>query len=221
MDLSEKLRSDAVPIWERLHEHAFVNRLADGTLTDESFRYFIGQDYKFLSEYSRSLAFCIARSPDISTMRYFSSLLNTTLTDEMVMYESYAESVGLSPAELARQELRRPAKDYADFLLDTTAKGVFVEGLAALLPCVWSYVEIGQKIVSRGLLKTSKYSDWVEAYAAPGFVATSDSFRRLVNNYLTGSSEDEWVSARRAFFISSGFELAVWDAALTCGDSVS
>ena len=218
-DPSEELKNGALATWNQMLDHAFVRRLADGTLERECFQLFVAQDYVFLTEYARAVALCAARSPDITTMRYFAELLSDTVTKEVASYESYAETLGLSVDELARQQLTGPIRNYAVFLIETASKGLFGGSIAALLPCVWGYAEMGQNLVARGIDQTSMYAGWLEAYAAPELAALADSFRCVVNRYLKNSNEDEWVSARDAFSKSCLFELEVWDAALSCGVS--
>src|SRR4051794_41328779 len=76
-------------------------------------------------------------------MRRFSALAQSVLETEMALHRQFAARWGVT-AEQLEAERTAPATDaYCDFLLRTAALGDFAELVAALLPCMWSYAEIG------------------------------------------------------------------------------
>jgi len=46
-----------------------------------------------------------ARSPDLDTLRRFAELLQATAVTEMDLHRSYAAELGITPAELAEEEM--------------------------------------------------------------------------------------------------------------------
>ena len=90
MTLSERLRQAVAPIWQKTLTHPFVTGLGDGALPLENFRFYMGQDYVFLIEYSRLLALATAKAPDLDTMGRFANLLDATLNREMALHREFA-----------------------------------------------------------------------------------------------------------------------------------
>ena len=104
--MSEALRAEAEPLWEKIHEHPFVRGIGDGTLPMEQFRFYMRQDYVFLKEYSRAIALAVVKAPGLEEMGRFADLLNATLNTEMVLHRSFAGKFGVSAEEI---EATRPA----------------------------------------------------------------------------------------------------------------
>ena len=69
----------------------------------------------------------------------------------MDLHRQFAQRWGISAEEL-ESTTTAPATDaYCDFLLRTAALGDFAELVAAVLPCMWSYSEIGSRLAAAGL----------------------------------------------------------------------
>src|SRR3954462_10542734 len=143
MSFSAELREAAAPVWERHVAHPFVAGIGAGTLPEDKFRFYVRQDYLFLIDYGRLLALAAARAPRLEWMRRFSALAQSVLESEMDLHRAYAARWGITNEQL-ESERTAPATDaYCDFLLRTAALGDFAELVAAVLPCMWSYSEIG------------------------------------------------------------------------------
>lgn len=159
MSLSEELRRAADPIWRAQHDHPFVRGNGDGTLDPERFRFWVRQDYRFLLEYGRLLALGAARAPDLETMRRLADLCQATLRDEMDLHRSYAREFDISEEEELEAEPMAPTtQGYTDFLVRTAAQGDFAELVAALLPCMWGFSEIGQRLAEGGRPSDERYA---------------------------------------------------------------
>ena len=100
---------------------------------------------------------------------------------------------------------------YLDFLLRTAATAEFVEVLAALLPCMWGYSELGRTLAAAGLPTTpatdagsrptpTRSSPGWPPGARPCWAARPTGCRRRL------------AACERAFLTSLRHELAFWDA---------
>ena len=166
---TELLRQKAAGIWEAQHQHPFVRGIGDGTLSLERFKFWLRQDYVFLIEYARLLALAAARCPDLETMNRFATLLKETVETEMNLHRAYAAEFGISREEL-EQELPAPTtRGYADFLLRVAATGDFAELAAALLPCMWAFSEIGQRLAAQPAPSGKRYAKWIAMYSSREF----------------------------------------------------
>jgi thiaminase/transcriptional activator TenA len=208
--LSDSLRAAAAPIWEAQHRHPFVTGIGDGTLAVERFQIWLRQDWLFLIEYARLLALGAARAPDLDTMTRFAALTQAILEEEMSLHRSYAEEFGISEAELAAEAMLPTTQGYTDFLVRTAAQGDFAELVAALLPCMWGYSEVGLRLAERGRPDEPRYAAWIDMYASDEFTDLARWCRELTDR--VGESADR-ARMERAFVTSSRYELAFWEMA--------
>jgi thiaminase/transcriptional activator TenA len=180
--------------------------LGDGTLDEAAFRFYIRQDYLFLIDYGRLLSLGAARAPRLSWMRAFAGLSSSVLETEMGLHREFA-----ARWDVADLETERPApatSAYCNFLLRTAALGDFAELAAAVLPCMWSYAEIGESLSSAA--SSDRYREWIDMYASPEFAELA-AWARSVVDEVSGPGMEA------AFEASCAHEVAFWDAAFTAG----
>jgi thiaminase/transcriptional activator TenA len=209
--LSAELRREAEPIWAAQHEHPFIRGVADGTLDAECYRHFIRQDYLFLAEYARALALACARAPDLELTTRFAALAREVLESEMNLHRELAEEWGVSRAELESERMAPTTRGYTDFLLRTAALADFVELLAALLPCMWGYSELGLRLAREE--HAERYARWIETYASQEFAGLAAWCREAVDEAAADLGARGRERMREAFLESSRHELAFWDMA--------
>jgi thiaminase/transcriptional activator TenA len=212
---SDHLRGLAGPVWQAQHEHPFVRGIGAGTLDLERFRYWVRQDYLFLIEYCRLFGLAAARAPDLATLTRFAELLTATATTEMAMHRAYAAEFGIDEAALEAETMTPTTRAYTDFLVRVAATGDFAELAAALLPCMWGFSEIGQRLRAGGLPAEPRYAKWVEMYADPEFAGLAVWCRELVDRVAEGASPEQRRRMEEAFVTSSRYELQFWEAAHT------
>lgn len=210
---SAELRASAAEIWEAQHRHPFVRGIGDGTLDLERFRFWVRQDYLFLIEYSRLLALAVARAPDLDTMGRFAELVHETLHDEMDLHRSYSAELGIPAAHLEQEVMAPTTRGYTDFLLRTATVGDFAELVAALLPCMWGFNEIGRRLAENGPPDDQRYARWIEMYASDEFTALADWLRELTERIGADLPSAPRERMREAFVTSSRYELSFWEMA--------
>jgi thiaminase/transcriptional activator TenA len=212
-DFSEELRAAADGIWQAQHDHPVVRGIGDGSLPVERFARYVRQDYLFLIEYARVLALGAARAPDLATMRRFADLAGAILGTEMDLHRAFAAEFGIGQEELEAERPDPETRAYTDFLVRVAATGDFAELTAALLPCMWGYAEVGQRLVARGRPPEERYARWVAMYASEDFGALAAWCRGLVDRLATGVGEEGRERMCRAFLTCSRYELEFWDTA--------
>ncbi len=208
---AEVLRAAADPIWQAQHDHDFVRGIGEGTLDVERFKRWVRQDYLFLVEYCRLLALGAARSPDPDTLARFAELLQATAVTEMSLHRKYAAEFGISKDELEAEEPAPVTRAYTDYLVRTAATGDFAELAAALLPCMWGFSEIGQRLAEGERPADDRYAAWIDAYADAEFVKLAAWCRGLVDRLAAGAGPEQRRRMEAAFLTSSRYELAFWD----------
>lgn len=211
MSFSDELRAAADPIWEAQHAHPFVRGIGDGTLDVARFRHYVGQDYLFLIEYGRLLALGAARAPDLATMARFAELTREILVTEMDLHRAYAAEFGIE--DLEAEAMTQTTRGYTDFLIRVAAQGDYAELVAALLPCMWGYAEIGERLAAGGRPADDRYARWIEMYSSAEFAELAAWCRELMDAVAGRVAPDARAPLVDAFVTSSRYELAFWQAA--------
>lgn len=210
---SDRLYRLAQPVWEAQHSHPFVQGIGDGSLDIEKFKFWVRQDYLFLIDYARLLALAVARVPDLDSMRRFADLVHSTLNVEMDLHRSYAAEFGISTAELEAEEKAPTTRGYTDFLLRVAALEEFSGLIAALLPCMWGFSDLGQRLAQGPGPADERYAKWIEMYSSEEFAELAVWCRALVDRVAAGLPEDTLRRMEDAFLTSSRYELLFWEMA--------
>ena len=169
------------------------------------------QEYLFLIGYGRMLA--LPRAPRLELMERFAELAHSTLRAEMDLHRAYAADWGIAREELERERPHAATRAYTDFLLRTGALGDFGELVAALLPCMWGYSELGQRLAHDPRPTDERYAQWIEMYAAEEFAQPARWCREVCDQAAAGAGEEARGRMQEAFLASSRHELEFWEAA--------
>ncbi|WP_308634953.1 thiaminase II [Paenibacillus silvisoli] len=212
--VSERLYRSAQPIWEQSHRHPFLTEMRDGTLDPARFIYYLKQDYVYLIDYAKLFAMGSMKAREMETMVKFAELLHSTLHVEMELHRQYAERFGVKREEL---ELTQPSPTtiaYTKYLLDVASQGSLAEVVAALLPCMWSYREIGVMYMNLpGALDHELYREWILMYGSDEFGALTDWCVGLMDRLAEGLPERELAQLEKHFLAASRLEYMFWDMA--------
>lgn len=212
--LSERLRTSALPLWQRQFEHPFVVALGNGSLPTANFAFYIRQDALFLDVLTKTFASAIGKTDDHEEMEQFGKYILDTLLVEADLHRRYGERFGLTPAQMAATPLAPTNYAYTSHLFRIAATGSLPELLTAILPCAWLYAEIGQRFAASGPpAQNHPYADWLATYASPDFGGVAHWLReRLDATPLAPDSRDE-ARLREIFRISTCYEWSFWEMA--------
>ena len=123
MKLTERLYAAVEEIWASYLEHPFVRGLADGTLAQEKFRFYMVQDYCYLLEYAKVFALGVVKARDEKTMTLFANLVQSTLTEEMSLHRAYLSQIGVTERDLAQAKMSLANRSYTAYMLDVSQRG--------------------------------------------------------------------------------------------------
>jgi thiaminase/transcriptional activator TenA len=211
---SDSLRREADAIWQKIFTHPFLVEMGEGTLPLDTFRFYVKQDYAYLVEFCRCLGIAVAKVEDMETMRTLASLLNASLTVEVEMLERLGEKLQIFVDELRAAEPAPTNVAYTRHLLSVAYSGTVGEMMAALLPCMWSYQEIGERLSTRSALKRHAiYSDWCATYQSHEYIVLVGWYKGLVNRFALQSGFQVREKMKHHFIISSRYEYLFWEMA--------
>jgi thiaminase (transcriptional activator TenA) len=211
MSLTAELHAAARPIWDAQLEHPFVKGIGDGSLEEERFRNWVVQDYGYLREFSRVFAWAAAKADRLESMGWYAAVLNLTLNTEMELHRTYAARFGISPEELEDAPMWPTNRAYTDFLVRTAADGDMADLLAALLPCAWGYVDIGQTLAAQAPPDDQRYADWIAQYASEEFAEAAAWLRDELDRVAGEPGPDKRKRLTEIFVLSSHYEYRFWD----------
>ena len=177
LPLHESLWRRNLDLAQGCREHPFIGGLADGTLDQEIFRRYVGQDAFFLRAFMSAYALAAAKcSGTLDLMRRFHRLMGGVL-DELELHAGFAETLSI---DLDAVVPSPAASAYTDFLIRTAWTGTVDEIVAAMTPCMRLYRYLGQGLASTDHTN-NPYRDWVETYSSSGFGELVDDLEAIVD----------------------------------------
>ncbi len=214
MKFSQRLYEKVLPIWERNHAHPFVQGMGEGTLEKEKFRFYMVQDYLYLIEYAKVFALGAVKATDLHTMGRFAALLHSTLNEEMELHRQYAKRFGITAQELEEAKPSPTTLAYTHYMLHVSQNGTLAELVSALLPCMWSYWEIGKELSKQnGASDHEFYGEWITMYASSEFGQLATWCIDLMDDLAEGKPETELCKLEEIFLNTTRFEYMFWDMA--------
>ncbi|MFF2594430.1 thiaminase II [Priestia megaterium] len=213
MKFSERLYEKLQPIWRQNHNHPFVQGMGDGTLEKEKFRFYMIQDYLYLIDYAKLFAIGAMKATNVQTMGKFAALLDSTLNEEMSLHREYAKKFEISEKELEKAQPSPTTLAYTHYILHVGQSGTLAELVAALLPCMWSYWEIGKELSEKPGANNEFYREWIEMYSSEEFGELATWCINLFDSLTEDKSEAELEKLEEIFLNTTRFEYMFWDMA--------
>lgn len=200
---TEKAWESTENIIAEILSHPFLTGLADGTLPEENFSFYISQDSLYLSEYGRALATLAAHAPDDQAQEFWLNSALECIVTERELHKGYQAdtSVPMAPTTLA----------YTSFLKAEAAQDYAV-GVAAVLPCFWIYQYVGDELVKQAA-HPNPYSAWLDTYSDPQFAESVEGAKTLANTAYAVASPDCQAGMLQAYQRAARYEYLFWDAA--------
>lgn len=215
MTTTQRLLAATEDIWAEYHTHPFVRGIADGTLDEEKFRYYMVQDYLYLIDYAKVFAIGVAKARDPETMRLFAGYVHQILDGEMDIHKGYMQRLGIPLEEAERAPVALDNLSYTSYMLRVAYDEGPAEIAAAILSCALSYEYIAKEIVAKDPAAADHpfYGEWVRGYADPGYAASNQVLVELTERLTRDYSEAQLEHLTEIFIACSRYEGAFWDMA--------
>ena len=215
MTTTERLLACTQKLWDSYLEHPFVRGIADGTLDEEKFRYYMVQDYVYLIDYAKVFALGVAKAQDTETMRLFADYVHQILDGEMDIHKGYMKRLGIA---LRDAESAKPALDnrsYTAYMMRIAYDEGPAEIMAAILSCALSYEHIARRMLEThpGADGHPFYGEWVRGYADEGYHKANLELVALTERLTEDCTERQLCHLEEIFTICSRYEKAFWDMA--------
>lgn len=207
---ADLLHAEAAADLEEIYGLGFIRGLAEGTLPEGEFAYYLAQDAIYLNGYSRVLARASALAPTETEQLFWARSAHQCLEVESELHRSWLSTRTVQP------ELGPVTKAYVDHLLAASASGSYAVLVAAVLPCFWLYAEVGETLhaefLAAGAPEGHPYAEWLRTYADEDFAAATREAIGIVDAAGLGASEAERGHMLTAFRQSCRYEVEFFDA---------
>lgn len=196
----------------------FIRGLADGSLPEPAFRFYLGQDALYLRDYARVLAEASRTAPTSDQQAFWAESARGSIEGELELHASWlAPGSGVGGRLF---EIRPGAATiaYLDHLRATAFDGEHAVLAAALLPCFWLYTDLGVRLRDGAFGSAAQdpghpYASWLATYADPAFEEANARAIAIVAELAAEGDEGLRERMYAAFERSARHELAFFAAA--------
>lgn len=215
-----QLRAEAGSDWQHYVDHPFLRQLAAGTLPQAAFRRYLTQDYLFLIHFARAYALLVSKLRTLPEMRAATASLNGIVA-ELPLHVSYCQSWGLDERQMTQQPEAAETMNYTRYVIDIGHSGDALDLLAALLPCVAGYAEIGLRLLNdpQTVMEASPYASWIRNYGDADYLrgvqASIDLLERVGSQR---GAQSRFAELSDIFTTATRLESAFWQMGLNAVD---
>ncbi|ARM74962.1 TenA family protein [Acidianus manzaensis] len=203
MKTSEILKESAGDLWNKYTRHEFLQKMKDGSLDINTFRYYLIQDSKYVEIMLKSLLTASNKGP-IDKVSNILSIIFETRDKGMEVHSWLLSKIGITHEEISKTGFSVSNYAYTRHLYYYATLG-WDYFLASWSPCMWGYYEIGTYVKDS---PNELYSKWAEFYA-------SDEYKKRVDAILDALDSIQYREELKIPFIDSvKFEIKFWESAL-------
>ena len=211
-----RLRQQAGRHWQDYVDHPFLQQLAAGTLPKTAFQRYLTQDYLFLIHFARAYALLVSKLRTLPEMRAATASLNA-IVSELPLHVAWCASWGLDEEQMAAQAEAPETMNYTRYVLDIGHSGDALDLLAALLPCVAGYAEIGLGLLHSPdtVMEGNPYATWIRNYGDEGYLAGVQAAVQLLETVgRQRGAESRFAELSQIFTTATQLESAFWQMGL-------
>lgn len=199
-------------VYDAILVHPFLTELRKGSLDREAFAFYMMQDVSYLRAFGEALKVIAAKAPKPEWRALLEEHARESLAAELQLHTSVFKDYGIAADRLTRFEPAPEAFAYETFMLATAHTQTFAEGLSALLPCYWIYLEVGKDLKRTGS-RDKTYQRWIDNYSSADYEKTVQAVLAIVDEAATQASPDQRTRMQQNFRRASRYEWMFWDAA--------
>jgi thiaminase/transcriptional activator TenA len=207
MSWTKEAWAGSAKTFERIKDLPFIKELADGSLDPACFERYIAQDELYLGNYGRQMFQLADMMTDPAQQEMFRLFAQTGLDGEKAMHELLIGRFGID-TEVTPSVVTSTYNDHTQAAIDSGSKEL---ALAAMLPCMWIYNEVGLYILSIASLEGNPYKEWVLEYGNEEFTEGVNAVLAIADQWAADADEGTRAKMTQAFLEAALFEYAFWD----------
>jgi len=213
------LKEDNLSNWNSYIKHDFVIKLTSSSLNKKIFLNYLIQDYLFLIQFSKAWSLAIVKSDTLYEMKVAANTVNGLINFEMDLHIDLCGSYGISKIDLENANEENENIAYTRYVLEAGYSGDLLDLLAALIPCVLGYGEIGlnnAKVIPEDYM----YHKWLKTYSSKEYQKICDEVANMFDNAillrLDKNYKDsyKWNNIKKIFRKAVLLEVDFWNMAM-------
>jgi len=211
-----RLKAAAPEEWNAFARHDFLRRLGDGTLGEENFRQYLGQDYLFLVQLARAYGLAVFKSDSLEDLRQAAAGMAAIL-DEMGLHLKYCHDWGLTVDEMGQLAETGATTAYTRYVLERGVAGDLLDLHVVLAPCVIGFADISTwlKAEYAETMDDNPYRVWVDGYAGADYRKLADAQMAQLDTLLAvRGGPDRFPSLLAQFRQAVRLVTACWEQGL-------
>lgn len=197
-----------------IEETPFVKELADGSLSEKRFCYYIAQDIIYMRNFEARLNLLLKQSESTPFVTWIRDSIDNALIIEKSLHKILKTKFNIEPS------ISKCNANLAyDAMLEELKQKCHVELTAAsLLPCFWVYAHIGYHIFETSKIENNPYKDWIMTYNDASFQSDAEDFCAFCDALSVNVSDNMQMRMIEVFVKSTRLELEFW---LDCYNNIN
>ncbi|KAL1607202.1 ATP-dependent RNA helicase dbp2 [Nothophoma quercina] len=210
-------RDDIQKPWKEYTEHEFVQKMGDGSLPVENYKYYLIQDYLFLVQFARATALGAYKSSSLVDIgRSVQQVV--TLQEEIKLHIDFCKEQGLSVRDIESQEEDQATTAYTRYVLDIGQSQDWLALQVALLPCLIGYGIIAKRLFDdTNTLKEGRYWTWIQQYVDKEYMEAMARGSALIEEHACKQSVSRIDELAQIFIHATNMERGFWDMGMRAG----
>jgi len=219
--VSAMLHEAGADTWAAAVAHPMVREIAAGTLPHETFRGYFRQNVLYLEAYARAIGLLLADAPDRAALDVLTRFEVQIVHTEIPANLAFLEKLGGDGDTVAGRGCMHPTTyAYTRHLLAVCAMEDCAAGLAAVLPCQWSYGELARPLMASRPADPI-YADWISLFGGDDYEALVGDTTALLDRLVDPDDAGRTAELAEIFERSTWYERAFWDMAYGSGETGS
>lgn len=197
------------PIMQQIKDHPFLREMAAGTLSADRFCRYVEQDKIYVANYGQEMMALAKMLPESRLQELFLQFAKEGIEAEHALHEMLSAQFGTAEAEAMADTV-----GYMQHTRQYFEPADLSMAMAAMLPCMWVYGEIGKFILSieQGG-EANPYHEWIACYASPLMDEGVRNSLLLIDEMAAKETPERRAQMTEAFRIATQMEWAFWNQA--------
>ena len=197
----------SLKIYNAILELPFLRELSEGTLSHEVFGRYIAQDEIYLKNYYSQMFMLADLMTDPKHKELFLSFAQGGMEGEKAMHDMLIKRFGID-TEVTESKV---TSDYNAHICNGIASGNPCIALAAVLPCMWIYNQVGLHILNHARLEGNPYKECILENGKEEFSEGVNKVLAMIDVWALKADEDTIRQMDSYFLKAALFEYAFWD----------
>lgn len=210
--LTSVLWRSSSDIFDAIVDSPFLVELQNGTLSEDSFAYYLIQDGRYIKSYLRNLAGLASKAPEDWVFDMLVGHMHGSISAELALFTELSSMLDSTWLRSEHVETSPTGSAYMSWITSWCQQGSFLEGLVSVLPCYWIYARVGASLSASGSPHPA-FARWIASYGEVDFDRVAAEALDCVDRLAPRHTESELQRCVDIYRQGSRYEWMFWDSA--------